>query len=166
MANEFVAKNGLISQNNSTVSGSLTVTQGITGSISFATTASYVTNVTKSVGIVLDGGGSAITTGIKSDLIMPYAMQINSWTVVGDQTGSLVIDVWKSTAATFPPTSSNTIIGAGIYPNITGSSAISQSSTLAGWTSTTLNSGDIVRFNVASASLVTKATLSLIGIQI
>jgi C1q domain len=47
MANEFVAKNGLISQNNTTVSGSLTVTQGITGSFSgsltgVATTASYV----------------------------------------------------------------------------------------------------------------------------
>jgi hypothetical protein len=49
MANEFVAKNGLISQNNTTVSGSLTVTQGITGSL-FGTaswainaqTASYV----------------------------------------------------------------------------------------------------------------------------
>lgn len=33
MANEFVAKNGLISQNDTTVSGSLTVTQGITGSL-------------------------------------------------------------------------------------------------------------------------------------
>lgn len=33
MANEFVARNGLISQNNSTVTGSLTVTQGITGSL-------------------------------------------------------------------------------------------------------------------------------------
>jgi hypothetical protein len=46
MANEFVAKNGLISQNNTTVTGSLTVTQGITGSLSgsttLATTASYV----------------------------------------------------------------------------------------------------------------------------
>jgi hypothetical protein len=49
MANEFVAKNGLISQNNSTVTGSLTVTNGITGSLfgtsswaQNALTASYV----------------------------------------------------------------------------------------------------------------------------
>jgi hypothetical protein len=42
MANEFVAKNGLISQNNTTVSGSLTVTQGITGSL--LGTASWATN--------------------------------------------------------------------------------------------------------------------------
>jgi len=33
MANEFIARNGLIAQNNSTVTGSLTVTQGITGSL-------------------------------------------------------------------------------------------------------------------------------------
>ena len=49
MANEFVAKNGLISQNNSTISGSLTVTQGITGSLfGTATTASYVLNAVSS----------------------------------------------------------------------------------------------------------------------
>jgi hypothetical protein len=66
MANEFVAKNGLISQNNTTVSGSLTVTQGITGSLfgtsswaysaSQALTASYIntlysSNFTASFGL-------------------------------------------------------------------------------------------------------------------
>lgn len=48
MANQFVAKNGLISQNNSIVTGSLTVTNGITGSLfgtaSQALTASYSPN--------------------------------------------------------------------------------------------------------------------------
>jgi len=45
MANEFIARNGLISQNNSVVTGSLIVTQGITGSLQgTATTASYVQN--------------------------------------------------------------------------------------------------------------------------
>ena len=39
MANEFIARNGLISQNNSTITGSLTVTAGITGSLQG--TASY-----------------------------------------------------------------------------------------------------------------------------
>jgi len=44
MANEFIARNGLIAQNNSTVTGSLNVTGGITGSLlGTATTASYVT---------------------------------------------------------------------------------------------------------------------------
>jgi len=43
MANEFIARNGLIAQNNSTVTGSLTVTQGITGSL-FGT-ASYASTL-------------------------------------------------------------------------------------------------------------------------
>ena len=46
MANEFVARNGVIAQNNSVVSGSLVVTNGITGSLfgtsSQALTASYI----------------------------------------------------------------------------------------------------------------------------
>jgi len=60
MANEFVAKNGLISQNNTIVSGSLTVTQGITGSL-FGT-ASWATNAqTASNGFPYSG--SAVITG-------------------------------------------------------------------------------------------------------
>ena len=42
MANEFVAKNGLISQKNTTVTGSLIVTNGITGSL--RGTASWASN--------------------------------------------------------------------------------------------------------------------------
>ena len=48
MAFEFVARNGVIALNNSTVTGSLNVTNGITGSLlgtsSFATTASFALN--------------------------------------------------------------------------------------------------------------------------
>ena len=46
MANEFVARNGLIAQNNSTVTGSLNVTGGITGSL--LGTASYADEATSS----------------------------------------------------------------------------------------------------------------------
>ena len=48
MANEFVAKNGLISQNNTIVSGSLTVTQGITGSFSGSIVGYVLTDTTSS----------------------------------------------------------------------------------------------------------------------
>jgi hypothetical protein len=66
MANEFIARNGLIAQNNSTVTGSLEVTQGITGSLlgtaSYATqalTASYASTYAP----VFPFTGSAIITG-------------------------------------------------------------------------------------------------------
>ena len=77
--NEFVAKNGLIAQNNSTVSGSLIVTQGITGSLqgtaSFALTASYLSGyvspfpytgsaqITGSLGVT----GSVVATSFSGD---------------------------------------------------------------------------------------------------
>ena len=48
MANEFIARNGLIAQNNSVVTGSLIVTQGITGSL--LGTASYA-EAARTVGI-------------------------------------------------------------------------------------------------------------------
>jgi hypothetical protein len=48
MANEFIARNGLIAQNNSTVTGSLNVTAGVTGSFtgSFAGDGSALTGLT------------------------------------------------------------------------------------------------------------------------
>jgi hypothetical protein len=47
MANEFVAKNGLISQKNSTITGSLIVTNGITGSL-FGTSSWALNSITAS----------------------------------------------------------------------------------------------------------------------
>jgi hypothetical protein len=47
MANEFIARNGLIAQNNSTITGSLNVTAGVTGSFtgSFTGNGSGLTGV-------------------------------------------------------------------------------------------------------------------------
>jgi hypothetical protein len=59
MANEFVARNGLIAQDNSTISGSLTVTNGITGAITG--TASYASNAN-----LLDGLDSSVFTSTGS----------------------------------------------------------------------------------------------------
>ena len=177
----FIIGNGIDNNNRSNllfasgshvqITGSLTapsITGSLFGTASFATnalTASFLANVTRSIGIVLDGGGGVISTGIKSDLIMPYSMIINSWTLMADQTGSLIVDIWKTTAALYPPTASNTIVGSGLYPSLSGTASISQSTNLTNW-NTTINSGDIIRFNVISASAVTRATLSLFGSQI
>jgi hypothetical protein len=58
--NEFIIKNGLISKNNSIISGSLIVTQGITGSL-FGT-ASYATNALTS-SYALNGGVTQLLAG-------------------------------------------------------------------------------------------------------
>ena len=84
MANEFVAKNGLISQNNSVVSGSLTVTQSIIGSLqgtaSFATSASY-SNVTQSLGFTPENVANKTTSTSlgTSDTLYPSQNAVKSY---------------------------------------------------------------------------------------
>lgn len=107
---------------------------------------------------IIDGGGSAITTGIKGDLQIPFACTINSWTIMADQSGSIVIDVWKDTFANYPPTGADSVTGSA-KPTLSAAQAAT-SSTLTGWT-TSISANDIIRYNVDSASTVTRVTISL-----
>lgn len=107
---------------------------------------------------VIDGGGSAITTGLKGFLEVPFACTIMQWTLMADVSGSIVVDIWKGTYANYPPTSGD-VITASAKPTI--SSAVKgQSATLTGWT-TSISENDILAFNVNSVSTVTRVTLSL-----
>lgn len=107
---------------------------------------------------VIDGGGAAISTGIKGDLYIPFACVINEWTLLADQSGSIVIDIWKDTYANYPPTIADTIV-ASAKPTISSANK-GQSSTLTGWT-TSIAAGSILRFNVDSAATIQRATLAL-----
>lgn len=150
MPNEFIVKNGFFSQGNSTVTGSLTVTGTISGGIFSGITSSG------SFGITIDGAGSTITTGNKGFVIIPYSGTITSWTIVADQSGSCVIDVWK--ANNLIPTSSNTIAGTE-KPTLTDQQ-LNSDTNLTTWTSS-VSPGDIVAFNVDSATTVTRVNLSI-----
>lgn len=107
---------------------------------------------------VIDGGGAAITTGVKGDLHIPFACTIEQWTLLADQSGSAVVDIWKSTYASAPPVVGG-VITASAKPTLSAA-AKNQSSTLTGWT-TAVSAGDVLRFNVNSASTVQRLTLSL-----
>jgi hypothetical protein len=111
-----------------------------------------------SITYVIDGGGSAITTGIKGDLEIPFACTINRVTMLADQSGSAVVDIWKDSYANYPPTDADTIT-ASAPPTIT-TAVKSQDTTLTGWT-TTITAGDTLRFNVDSATTITRLTISL-----
>jgi hypothetical protein len=85
MANEFVAKNGLISQNNTIVSGSLTVTQGITGSLQG--TASWSTNA-----LTASLAPNYVLTSTTSSMLVPYLLssQTSSF-ITNSQTSSMTV---------------------------------------------------------------------------
>lgn len=111
------------------------------------------------IGATIDGGGSAITTGIKGDIgPFTFPCNIEDVTLIADQTGSIVIDLWKCSYANFPPVAANTIT-ASAKPTISGGIK-SQDTTLTGWT-TTIAVGDIIRCNVNSVSSIQRVTLAM-----
>jgi len=107
---------------------------------------------------LIDGGGEAITSGVKGYLRVPFNCTIERVTLTADQVGSIRVDIWKSTYAAFPPTDAGSITG-GNEPEITGSNK-GEDASLTGW-STNLNEGDILAFNVDSAAGIARVTVSL-----
>jgi hypothetical protein len=107
---------------------------------------------------IIDGGGVAITTGIKGDLEIPFNCTIVSATLLADQSGSIVVNVWKDSFANYPPVVGDKIT-ASAPPTITATTK-SQDTTLTGWT-TSISAGDTLRYNVDSVSTIQRVTLSL-----
>lgn len=102
--------------------------------------------------------GQVITTGLKYFLEVPFACTITGWTLFADAVGSIVIDVWKDTYSAFPPTVADTITGSE-KPTLSGVQK-NQDLTLTTWT-TSIAAGDVLAFNVDSATTVKQATLTL-----
>ena len=171
-----------LGNNSSTTSASTISVSGLGGSIEVTETdtAPDVTNVDKlifhkdsvtdegggdvsykpivAIEFVIDGGGSAITTGEKGHLEIPFDCTILQASLLADQSGSIVVDIWKDVYANFPPTVADTIT-ASAKPTLS-SAQKAQDSTLTGWT-TTITAGDVLAFKVDSATTVTRVVLSL-----
>jgi hypothetical protein len=148
------AQGGTILLSDTTVSG---LTDGQVLKATGATTKAFEDDVA-AIEFIIDGGGSAITTGQKGHLEIPFACVITRVTTLADQTGSIVVDIWKDTYANFPPTVTDTIT-ASAKPTL-ASAQKAQDSTLTGWT-TAIAAGDILAYNVDSATTVTRVVISL-----
>jgi hypothetical protein len=114
------------------------------------------------IGITVDGGGSTITTGTKGFVVARGTCTIDQATLLSTDasstSGSIVMDVWKDTYANYPPTNADSIT-ASAKPTLSSANK-SQDSTLTGWT-TSVTAGDIIGFEVESATTVTKVDLAL-----
>ncbi len=108
------------------------------------------------IGITIDGAGSAITTGDKGSISIPYNAILNNVTMIADVSGVCVIDILKSNFSTYPTSSS---ICSTSKPTISGAIK-SIDSTLSSWT-TNIQNGDILDFQVLSASGITKLNLTI-----
>lgn len=108
------------------------------------------------IGVVVDGGGSAITTGSKGYRVIPYPCRIKEWVVVADQSGSVVVDVKRSDYDTFP---TFTTIAPTNKPTLSSAQKNRSNASLPDWSS--LNAGDVIEFVVDSAATVQKLTVFL-----
>lgn len=119
-----------------------------------------------SIMFVIDGGGSAITTGIKGFVEAPFSGSIQSVRLFADTTGDIEIDIFKDDYNTYNPddepsqsicaNSTQTIsISLGIKQQFTTQDLIDK-----GWTRQFAR-GDIFYFKVAAAATITKLTISM-----
>lgn len=108
---------------------------------------------------IIDGGGSAITTGVKGYLEIPFACTITAVRLLADQSGSVVVDIWKDTYANYPPTVADTITASAV-PEIAASGIKDEDETLTGWT-VALSKGDILYYNVDTVATIEWCLITL-----
>jgi len=118
---------------------------------------------TSSIGFFIDGGGVAITTGIKGDIEVPFACTIQRVTMLLDQSATTTVDIWKDTYANYPPTNADSITAAAV-PG-TSASDKDQDATLTSWT-VSVAAGDTLRFNVDANDNATTCLINLKVIKV
>jgi hypothetical protein len=103
--------------------------------------------------------GSVIRTGVKSYFVVPQKCNIVGMMLVADQVGSLVVDIYRTSFAQFPPTEGSSITF-GSRPTLSNAQSI-EDRALINW-STTLNRGDVLAINVLSCTKITNFSLALL----
>lgn len=112
---------------------------------------------------IIDGGGVVLTTGMKGYIPLDFAGTILQAELLADQSGSVVVDVFKCTYAQFDAGSTHPVSGDKITasaPPTISTATKSQDATLTGWT-TGFSAGDIFAFNVNSVTTIQRVTIAL-----
>jgi len=121
-------------------------------------------SVSGAIQIVIDGGGSTITTGVKTDLYLPFAFTLQSWVALANQSGAIQVDVWRDSYIAYPPTDADSITGSTpivIPATNSRATAGAGSGGMTGW-DLTMDAGTTLRFNVDSATSIQRVTIALV----
>jgi len=115
--------------------------------------------------ITFNGQGAPIVAGSTTqDLgIVPFDMIITGWEIFSDVAGSITVDIWKSSYASYPPVVGGSITGSE-KPTL---SATDKNRNLAVSTwATSLTAGDALIANVDSTSTVTKVVIMVFATRV
>lgn len=134
---------------------------GGTGIVCTAGTASTVCSIDPAtspghhpIGIIFDGGGSALTSGATHYLVVPFACTIFAWNILVD-TGTATLKTWRKATGTAIPTVADTISTSGVA--ISSGTSV-RSTTVSDFTSTAIVANDIIAFNLFAVSSATQVT--------
>lgn len=112
---------------------------------------------------ISEAAGTELADGAQVWVEVPFDCEIEANTALADQSGSLVVDIWKDSYANYPPTDADSITAAA--PVTITSATHSQDTTLSGWTKS-LTVGDILVGNIDSCTDIEQATISLRVIKV
>lgn len=117
---------------------------------------------------VIDGEGSVLVAGNYGYYEVPVNLTITQSTLLADESGSIVVDIYKCTYAQFDAGSTHPVsadkVTSSAPPTIT-TAAKAQDTTLVGWT-TSWSKGDIIGlFVTGSPSSIKRVTLSLQAVR-
>lgn len=138
--------------------GAITPTLVTTTPSSGGGSTTTATPITAGIEFVIDGGGSAITTGSAGGLILPFPISLQKVELQEFEgtTGSIVLDILAGVPGTAPTFAS---ICATTKPTIVTGRHYSDD-VLAGWT-TTIERGVGLKFSVSSVTSFTRITTIL-----
>lgn len=126
------------------------------GADSFIVAMATTADLTRTINYVVDASPNVIGTGVKGQVTLDVTGTIESWTLVADTPGNLVVDVKRTTYQNYPTFSSIT----GTEKPTLSNQSKNKDDGLSTW-STILNAGDILRFEVESCDLVKQFMIAM-----
>lgn len=123
-----------------------------------------VVDTDSGISFVMDGFGTPLATGLQGYIRCPFGGTIISASLLADQAGDMVVDIWKCTYAQFDAGATHPVAGDKITasaPPTLSAAVKSEDTALTGWTKA-VTTGDIFAFSISSTSgVIRRATLSL-----
>ena len=107
---------------------------------------------------MFDGAGSTLAPGLQGDVSIAFGWKISGWVLLADVVGTSSSISGRTPTGTTRLPSADKITGS--LPPTISSDDQARSTVLTGWTKQ-INAGDSLRFNVTSASAITRVALTL-----
>lgn len=122
----------------------------------FAVALATTADLTRTINYVVDATPNVVSTGVKGQVTIDVTGTIESWTLVSDVPGNLIVDVKKTSYQNYPSFSSVTGTE---KPTLTNQSK-NKDDGLSTW-DTLLTAGDILRFEVESCDLIKQFMIAM-----